>query len=157
MRPGLRAILGPWLAWFFRVALGVVFIVASLDKVAHPDRFAVAIANYHLAPQAAINLMAIALPWVELLCGALLVLGLWYRAGLLLVLGLLGTFIAAISLALQRGLDISCGCFTTDPAAHGMTRWTLYWDIIWFAMGLHALLLDRGLLSVKRLLRRTKR
>jgi len=157
MKLELRALLGPWLAWLFRVALGLVFIVASLDKVAHPGRFAVSIANYHLVPQAAINLMAITLPWVELLCGALLVLGLWHRAGLLLVLAMLGVFITAITIALQRDLDISCGCFTTDPAAHGMTRWTLYWDIIWFAMGLHALSLDRGLLSIKRLLRRTKR
>lgn len=157
MKLALRTLLGPWLAWLFRVALGVVFVVASLDKVAHPDRFAVAIANYHLVPQSAINLVAITLPWVELLCGALLVLGLWHRAGLLLVLAMLGVFITAIGIALHQGLDISCGCFTTDPAAHGMTRWTLYWDIIWFAMGLHALSLDRGLLSIKRLLRRTKR
>ena len=153
----LGAVLGPWLAWIFRVALGVVFIAASLDKVAYPDRFAAAIANYHLVPQGAINLMAITLPWVELLCGALLVLGLWHRAGLLLVLVMLGVFITAIGIALNRGLDISCGCFTTDPAAHGMTRWTLYWDIIWLAMGLHALSFDRGLLSIKQLLRRTKR
>jgi len=150
----LRRLLGPQLAWLFRVVLGLVFIVASLDKVAHPDRFAVSIANYHLVPQDLINLMAICLPWIELVAGLCLVLGLWGRANLLLVDAMLALFIVAILLALHRDLDISCGCFSTDPSAHGMTRWTLYWDIIWLAMGLHALVLDRALLSVGSLLHR---
>lgn len=154
MKLGWRTAFGPWLAWVFRVTLAVVFVVASLDKVAHPDRFAVAIANYHLVPQGLINLMAITLPWVELSVGLLLLLGLWVRPGLLLVEGLLSLFIVAILIALSRDLDISCGCFSTDPSAHSMTRWTLYWDIIWLAMGLHALLFDRGLLSIRALLRR---
>jgi uncharacterized membrane protein YphA (DoxX/SURF4 family) len=151
-----RKLLGPQLAWLFRVTLGVVFIVASLDKVAHPDAFAVSIANYRLVPQGLINAMAICLPWIELVAGACLVLGLWSRANLLVVELLLAVFIAAISIALARDLDISCGCFTTDSAAHSMSRWTLYWDIIWLGMGLHALLFDRDLLSLGRLLRRRR-
>jgi uncharacterized membrane protein YphA (DoxX/SURF4 family) len=151
-----RKLLGPQLAWLFRVTLGVVFIVASLDKVAHPDAFAVSIANYRQVPQGLINAMAICLPWIELVGGACLVLGLWSRANLLVVELLLAVFIAAISIALARGLDISCGCFTTDSSAHSMTRWTLYWDIIWLGMGLHALLLDRDLISLGRLLRRRR-
>lgn len=153
MRPTWRRLAGPGLAWVFRVTLGLVFIVASLDKIAHPDDFAVAIANYRLVPQGCINLMAICLPWIEVLAGLLLVLGLWIRPGLLVVEGLLAVFVGAIISALHRNLDISCGCFSTDPAAHNMTRWTLYWDIIWLGMGLHALLLDRGLLSVRNLVR----
>jgi uncharacterized membrane protein YphA (DoxX/SURF4 family) len=151
----LRRLLGEQLAWVFRVTLGVVFIVASLDKIAHPEAFAAGIANYHMVPLGLINLMAICLPWIEVVCGLLLVLGLWTRANLLVVNALLVVFIVAIVSALRRGLDISCGCFTTDPGAHAMTRWTLYWDIIWLGMGLHAMVLDRNLLSVTRLLRRT--
>ena len=147
-------LLGPWLAWALRVGLGLVFIVASLDKVAHPEAFARSIANYHLVPQAAINLLAVCLPWIELVCGVLLVLGLQVRANLLVIWALLALFIGAISLALQRGYDISCGCFSTDPGAHAMTRWTLYWDIIWIAMATHALIFDRAYLSLARLWRR---
>ena len=152
--PGWRELLGPCLAWAFRVTLGVVFIVASLDKLAAPEAFAVGIANYHLVPTGLVNLMAICLPWIEIVAGACLVAGLWIRASLLVVDGLLVVFIAAIALALSRGLDISCGCFTADPGAESMTRFTLYWDLIWLGMGLHALLLDRGLLSLGRLLHR---
>lgn len=151
---GWRTVLGPWLAWVFRVALGVVFIWASLDKIADPEAFAWNISHYRMVPQGLINLMAVGLPWIEIVCGVCLVLGLWVRPALLAVNGMLVVFIVAILSALSRDLDISCGCFSTDPAAHSMTRWTLYWDIIWLAMGLHALLLDRGVLSVTRLLRR---
>ena len=50
---------------------------------------------------------------------------------------------------------VSCGCFSqaTDAAA-SMTRWTLYWDIAWLAMGIHAIIFDRALLSLAALLRR---
>jgi len=96
----------------------------------------------------AVNAIAICLPWIELCCGALLVLGVGVRANLLVVNGMLAAFIVAIVSALHRHLDISCGCFSTDASAHSMTRWTLYWDIIWLAMGLHAMIFDRGLLSL---------
>ena len=45
-------------------------------------------------------------------------------------------FILAIIQALLRDLDISCGCFSTDPDDHKMTRWTLYWNIIWLGWGI---------------------
>jgi uncharacterized membrane protein YphA (DoxX/SURF4 family) len=138
----------PWLAWGFRVALGVIFIVAALPKVARPDQFAWSIAHYHLLPDRWINLTAIVLPWIELLCGAMLVLGLAIRANLLLIVGMLAVFIAAIASAMVRNLDISCGCFAPGPEAASITRWTLYWDIIWLLMGVAALIWDRERLSL---------
>lgn len=143
-----RTVLGPYLAVVFRLTLGVVFVVASLDKLSDPGAFARSIANYRILPHSTVNLLAICLPWVEVLCGLTLTLGLFTRASLLVVDGLLAVFIVAIVSALRRDLDIACGCFTSDPGAHGMTRWTLYWDIAWLAMGLHALVLDRGLLAL---------
>lgn len=145
----LGRLLGPYLGWAFRVALGVVFIFAAAPKIADPLGFAKSIANYHLVPDALINAMAITLPWIELCCGLALVLGLSPRANLLAVEALLLVFIVAIVSAMSRGLDISCGCFSTATAeSASMTRWTLTWDIIWLAMGLHALIFDRPLLSL---------
>jgi len=153
----VKQLLGPWLAALFRIALGVIFVWASLDKLLHPAAFAASISHYRLVPLGAINLMAICLPWIELCAGVALVLGLWTRAGLLIVDGLLAIFIVAIVSALRRDLDISCGCFSTDPTSHQMTRWTLYWDAIWLGMGLHALLLERGRLSVAALFRKQEK
>ena len=134
------------LAWCLRVLLGIVFLVAAVPKIADPAGFARSISYYRLVPDGAINLMALILPWLELLSGSVLVLGgRLTRPALTLVGLMLIAFIAAIASAMARDLDISCGCFSTGGKAEGMTRWTLYWDIIWLAMTGHAMIWDRGL------------
>jgi len=97
-----------------RILLGLVFLLYGLDKVSHPDIFARSIANYRLLPGVFVNLMAVVLPWVEVLCGLLLIFGQWIRAAALVSGFLLVVFMIAVSIALVRGLDISCGCFNTN-------------------------------------------
>jgi uncharacterized membrane protein YphA (DoxX/SURF4 family) len=94
-----------------RLLLGIVFIVASIDKISSPDAFAASIHAYRLTPAVIENLLAIIIPWIELLCGCSLVMGVNVRAGSLLLTLLLGVFTIAISIALVRGLKIDCGCF----------------------------------------------
>jgi uncharacterized membrane protein YphA (DoxX/SURF4 family) len=106
-----RTISFPPLVSGLRVALGVVFIVASLDKIQDPAAFAENIANYRIVPHEFIHIIAITLPWLEIVVGALLLLGIWTRANAALAFGMLFAFILAISQALIRDLDISCGCF----------------------------------------------
>ncbi|MCC6748084.1 MAG: DoxX family membrane protein [Deltaproteobacteria bacterium] len=147
----------PWVAWVFRVALGVVFIAASVHKLVHPADFARSIANYRILPDELVNLAAIGLPWIEALSGAALVLGLSVRANLLVVEGLLALFIGALGWALARRLDVGCGCFSAGTEAQAMSRGTLLWDVVWFAMGLFALRYDRGYLSLALVRRRRLR
>ena len=97
-----------------RIALGLVFFLYGLDKILHPDNFARAIANYKLLPEVLVNLVAVTLPWVECVCGLLLLSGQWVRSAALVSAFLLGVFIVAASITLVRGLDISCGCFNTN-------------------------------------------
>jgi putative oxidoreductase len=127
-----------------RVALGAVFIVASLDKIQNPEAFATGIANYRLLPYTVINGIAIVLPWLEVITGILLVLGVWIKASTMIVWALLFAFSIAISQALARGLDISCGCFTTNPATERMSLWTLIWDLIWLCWGILVWFFDHG-------------
>ncbi|HOE97346.1 MAG TPA: MauE/DoxX family redox-associated membrane protein, partial [Candidatus Sumerlaeota bacterium] len=49
--------------------------------------------------------------WLEILCGALLVLGIWSRPAALLIAGMLCLFFVALASAVVRGLEIDCGCF----------------------------------------------
>jgi uncharacterized membrane protein YphA (DoxX/SURF4 family) len=150
---GLRRLIShPLFVSLLRVALGGVFIVASIDKLRHPEAFATAIANYRLLPYTVINAMAIVLPWLEVISGAILVLGVWIRASTMIVLGLLFAFSVGISQALFRGLDISCGCFSTNPNAARMSWWTLIWDLIWFCWGILIWIFDRGGYTVFQLL-----
>lgn len=103
------------LAWAARALLGLVFLVAAWPKLTQPHAFAEAIFRYHLLPDAAINAAAVYLPWLELLCGLVLVLNLPGRQGaLLLVLGMLLVFTAAIGSSLYRGINIACGCFSVE-------------------------------------------
>jgi uncharacterized membrane protein YphA (DoxX/SURF4 family) len=93
--------------------LGAVFIYASLDKIIHPLAFAKAVHRYQILPDPLINITAIVLPYLELLLGLLLVLGIWLPASALLVNLLLAVFLGAIVFNVARGLDIDCGCFST--------------------------------------------
>lgn len=97
-----------------RIVVGLVFLLYGLDKIAHPDDFARAIANYRLLPEALINLVAVTLPWVECVCGLLLLAGQWVRSAALVSAFLLGVFVVAVSITIARGLDIACGCLDAD-------------------------------------------
>jgi uncharacterized membrane protein YphA (DoxX/SURF4 family) len=98
-----------------RLILGAVFIYASLDKIAHPAEFAKAIGNYHIVPFGLENLMALALPWLELIAGVCLIVGVMLDGATLMVVIMNIVFIFAISQALARGISIECGCFSVSP------------------------------------------
>ncbi len=126
----------PTIALAARVILGCIFIFASLDKISHPDLFAEAVYNYQLLPDKAVNLLAIWLPWLELFAGGLLVLGLWVRGSVLVLTGLLVVFLGALGISLARGLEIHCGCFTTQ-SDHPMTIFTLLRDSVFLLFALY--------------------
>ena len=94
-----------------RLILGVVFIIASIDKIADPAAFAASIQAYQLFPVALVNLAALVMAWIELLCGVFLLGGVLVRGSSAIVSLLLAVFIAAMLSAMARGLVIDCGCF----------------------------------------------
>jgi putative oxidoreductase len=106
-----EAFVSPWLTVRVQIALGLFFVVAALPKLVDPPSFAHMIYNYRLVPGAFVNLLALVMPWLELLAGLALILGIWTRTSAGLVGALLLVFVAAISLNLVRGNAIDCGCF----------------------------------------------
>jgi len=131
-----REIMGPdknriWLEWIWRmlrVILGIIFIYASFDKIINPNQFSYALSNYKLIPDNLVNISAIFLPWAEATVGICLIAGIYEWVSVTLYNGLMLIFIAAIVISLARGLNISCGCFTSDPNAEKMTWLTLLRD-----------------------------
>jgi uncharacterized membrane protein YphA (DoxX/SURF4 family) len=101
-----------WLL-LLRLLLGGVFVAAGFVKIIDPAGFAVDVANYRLLPHATVNLVAITLPWVELIAGGFLMFGKWPRASAALIALMMAVFIVAIASAVLRGLDVRCGCFGT--------------------------------------------
>ena len=113
----------PALHWVLAIAVGVVFVYASVDKILDPRAFAKIVYHYQvIGPSAALgfvpaNLLAVWLPWLELLVGALLITGLWRREAALVTAVLLVVFVGAVGSALARGIDIqNCGCFSLDES-----------------------------------------
>jgi len=121
--------------------LGAVFIYASVEKIIYPEQFAHAIFNYKLLPGEWVNLVALLLPWAEAVIGIFLIFGFFEWVSLTLFNFLMLIFITAIAISLARGLNISCGCFTSDPNAEKMTWLTLMRDASIIIPGLTGYLL----------------
>jgi len=111
-----------------RLILGAVFMYASIDKILHPAAFAKAVYNYAILPDALINLTAIVLPWLELVLGIFLVIGLFREGSVCIVTGLLVIFVGATIFNMARGLDIYCGCFSAST--EGTSNAPMVWYVI---------------------------
>lgn len=117
-----------------RIILGSIFLYASFDKILHPQAFAEAIYNYQILPDSMINLTALVLPWMEALLGTCLLAGVWMPGASVISTGLLGIFIGALIFNQARGIDIHCGCFSTESSGDptGML-WTALRDVLFLA------------------------
>ncbi|WP_415712862.1 MauE/DoxX family redox-associated membrane protein [Maridesulfovibrio sp.] len=113
-----------------RIFLGLVFIVASLDKIIDPLAFAEIIKNYQLLPEIMIGPVAFFLPWLEFVCGAMLVCGVFIDAAAVILVTMLLVFIAALSANLYRGIDVACGCFSTDASTASNMQMTILRDVV---------------------------
>jgi uncharacterized membrane protein YphA (DoxX/SURF4 family) len=126
-----------YLSFVFRLAAGTVLIVSGSSKVAEGAGFVEEVADFDLLPEGLANVYATALPWVEIVVGALLILGLLSRIsagiGALTVL----SFIIANSVVVYRGLNMECGCFG-DMAVLD-TRQAIIVDCVLFIMVLQIL------------------
>ncbi len=118
-----------------RLILGGIFIYASLDKILQPEAFAEMIYNYQLLPARLINLLAVILPWVELILGALLLLGRALPGAVALANLLLLIFFGALMFNLARGLNVHCGCFTVNPTGDPATWWYVFRDAVFLMVG----------------------
>lgn len=123
------ALTHPWLTIRVQIALGVFFVAAALPKIVDPPSFAHMIHNYRIVPGVLINLMALVMPWIELLCGLALILGIWKDTARTLVTLMLVIFIIAISINLARHNIIDCGCF--DVSSAGKSREERLADMHW--------------------------
>ena len=76
--------------WVSRGILAVVFLAYGGSKIHLTDTLAQSIHNYRIVPIAAENLMAITLPWIELLAAAALLRRQTLPGGVAAIGGMLG-------------------------------------------------------------------
>ncbi|GAB6059177.1 MauE/DoxX family redox-associated membrane protein [Desulfonatronum parangueonense] len=137
----IRVLTHEYVALALRVYIGGLFIYASMYKINYPAEFAENIASYQLAPYWSVNFLAVFMPWLELVCGVLLVVGFRAKSAVTIIGGMLVMFTVAVTINLLRGSPISCGCFTSveDP----ISWWTVIRDLIWVAMAVHIYHFDK--------------
>ena len=94
-----------------RLGLAAVFLVSGVLKAIDPDATYVAVRAYDLLPKLGVALVAGVLPWLEIVIGLLLLVGIATRAVAVVSAVLLLGFMAGVAQAWARGLSIDCGCF----------------------------------------------
>lgn len=112
-----------------RVGVGGLFVWAGVSKVGDPFRFSQQILNYHLVDQPVAASMALYLPWLEIVCGLSLAVGLWRRGAVAVLSALIVIFTLALLSAWWRRLDLDCGCFAAGGMA-GSLGWRVLQDLL---------------------------
>ena len=114
----------PWLGLIARLTLGGVLFAAGFLKIDKIHESQMAVRGYEMFPTAISNAFGLFLPFVEVVIGTLLILGVLTRAmaalgGLIMV-----AFVIAVAQAWARGLNIDCGCFGGGGAVEpGQTKY----------------------------------
>lgn len=98
------------------VAIAGLFLWAAYNKLFisanSPQLFSDSVRAFKLGlPDLLVRGATSMTPWIELVAGLALLLGIWARAAASIFAGLLILFIVLIVQALARGLDVNCGCF----------------------------------------------
>ncbi len=102
MKQGLRV--------FLLLGIGLFFLASGLLKLLDPVAFAEAILRYRIVDENLAAVLALMVPWMEVVVSIGLIFRIWRQAAVLLVSVLLVVFELALASAWIRGLDIECGC-----------------------------------------------
>jgi uncharacterized membrane protein YphA (DoxX/SURF4 family) len=144
----VSALRSPRLQLVLRLLLGAFFVYASLDKIASPAAFARIVYQWQVSGPLASNLVAVTLPWIELISGGLLIAGVWRREAALVIALLLVVFLAAAGSVLARGIDVlNCGCTSlakTETPSAFPPPWTK--GVGWFLVTRNLVMLGAALL-----------
>ena len=134
-----------------RLLLGGFFVYASLDKIASPAAFAKVVYQWQVAGPVPSNLVAVTLPWIELVAGVLLIVGAFRREAALVIALLLVVFIVAAASVMARGIDVlNCGCVSLAKASATAAAWPPAWmkGVGWFLVARNLLLLTAAMALV---------
>lgn len=134
-----------WPLLVARLVLGVMMLRMGWSKAWSPESFLKLLREYEMFPDAAYavqNLIAVTLPWVEIVCGVLLLVGLLIRGSSLALLVLLTVFTIVIAIRAwgihtTEGLPLcdihfDCGCGGGDvymcrKLPENAVLWLLTW------------------------------
>ncbi|KAF0094079.1 MAG: DoxX family protein [Puniceicoccaceae bacterium 5H] len=94
-----------------RLFAALVFIASGALKLLDPGRFMLDVLAFQLFPYDMAYVVALTLPWVEVLGGLALLTGLGKRGAVLVLTLLTAGFITLLLVANAHGIVTDCGCF----------------------------------------------
>ena len=83
-----------------------------------------------------------------------MIFGIFTESASLIISFLLVVFIVAISINLFRGIDLNCGCFSTDPAGKKEGASLLIKDFIYLFLGVMIFFFNQSFASLSALFRK---
>jgi uncharacterized membrane protein YphA (DoxX/SURF4 family) len=100
-----------WVGVVARLIVGLVDVVAGLAKFSDPAGNVRQVRAFRILPESLVPTVGHALPTVEIVIGAMLILGILTRSFAVLAALFFLAFIVGIASAWARGMEINCGCF----------------------------------------------
>jgi len=143
-----------YVTFALRLVVGVTLIVSGAGKLPERAEFVSQCQELDLLPDVLARLYGTGLPWVEVIVGSFLLLGLFSRfaAGIAILTAL--SCIIANSIILYRGVNMECGCF--GEMAILLTRDALLIDFALLIMALQILVHKGEFLSLDSIVFRRK-
>lgn len=127
-----------WLTFILRLALGGIFIAASISKFQLHTDFINTVVSYGILPDSLAWFYGFILPWAELFVGCSLILGIFPGFAAILSILMVISFIVANIYSMFRPVIDICGCFgTLISLSHPVS---LMLDAIMLLMALQILL-----------------
>jgi uncharacterized membrane protein YphA (DoxX/SURF4 family) len=136
-----------WAGLLARLVVGGVWIYAGAIKLPDPDESVNAVRAYELLPGEWAVTVGHLLPILEVVVGAMLVLGVLVRGAAVVSALLFVAFIVGIASVWARGIEIDCGCFGGggyDPDATSKYPWEIARDTGLLALSVFLVWLSRS-------------
>jgi putative oxidoreductase len=93
------------------IVVGLILTVAAVPKITNPYHFLLDVYRYDLVNAFWGRIVAVIIPWTELVSGSFLLGGLFVRGSLLIAATLFATFLYAQAFAIAHHVNATCACF----------------------------------------------
>jgi uncharacterized membrane protein YphA (DoxX/SURF4 family) len=101
----------PYTVVLARWLLAAVLLVAGISKLLDREGFVQAVDAYQILPVRLARVVALGLPYLEIVLGVFLLTGLATRMAAILAIWLFATFAIAVAINLVRRRELDCHCF----------------------------------------------
>lgn len=139
-----------------RIVMGVMMIYSGFIKALDPIVFESIIMKYNIIPNFFAPYPAIVLPYLEIIIGIFLVIGMRVKASAFLSMGLMVMFAVFIAINIARGESFDCGCFRFDWLGLGISETISYTllvrNFILFILFLIIFKTERHLFSIENII-----